>query len=33
MAERGLIEVDRREVSLLDQEGLKALAEEGRYAT
>lgn len=33
MAERGLIEVDRREVSLLDQEGLKALAEEGRYVT
>lgn len=31
MADRGLVDVDRREVTLLDQEGLQRLAEQGRY--
>lgn len=31
MAARGLISVDRRDVTLLDQEGLEELAEQGRY--
>ena len=33
MVERGLVGVDRREVTLLDQEGLQRLAERGKYGT